>query len=64
MKTQTDTILEIGNLRKRTGTTDVSITNRIQEMEERISDVEDTIEESDISVKENAKSKEFIILNI
>ena len=63
-KTQIETILEMENLGKRTGTTDVSITNRIQEMEERISDVEDTIEESDISVKENAKSKEFIILNI
>ena len=39
------------NLGKRTGTTDASITNRIQEMGERISDVEDTIEETDTSVK-------------
>jgi hypothetical protein len=31
------------NLGKRLGTTDVSITNRIQEMEGRISDVEDAI---------------------
>jgi uncharacterized protein (UPF0335 family) len=36
---------------KRTGTTDAIITNRIQEMVERISDVEDTIEEIDKSVK-------------
>ena len=35
-KTQTEGILEIENLGKRTGTTDDSITNRIQEMEERI----------------------------
>jgi uncharacterized coiled-coil protein SlyX len=48
------------NLGKRTGTTDASITNRIQEMEERIPGTEDTIEEIDISVKENAKSKKFM----
>ena len=35
-KTQTEEILEMENLGKRTGTTDASITNRIQEMEERI----------------------------
>ena len=45
------------NIGKRTGTTDASITNRIQETEERISGVEDTIEDNDISVKENIKSK-------
>jgi hypothetical protein len=38
---------------KRTGTTDTSITNRIQEMEDRISGEFDTIEEIDISVKES-----------
>ena len=32
--------LEMENLGKRSGTTDVSITNRIQEIEERISVVE------------------------
>ena len=47
-KTQIETILEMENLGKRTGTTDVSITNRIQEMKERISGIE---EESNISVK-------------
>lgn len=35
----------------RVGTTDKSITNRIQEIEERISDREDIIEETDIHVK-------------
>ena len=44
------------NLRKRIGTTDTSITNRIQEMEERISGVEDTIEDIDTSVKEDVKA--------
>lgn len=45
-KTQTEAILEIENLRKTTGTTNISITNRIQEMEERVSGVEDMIEEN------------------
>ena len=40
-KTQVEATLEMENLGKRTGTTDASITNRIQEMEERISGIED-----------------------
>jgi hypothetical protein len=43
--------------KKRTGTTDASITNRIQKMEERISGIENTTEEIDTSIKENVKSK-------
>jgi predicted RNase H-like nuclease (RuvC/YqgF family) len=54
-KTQTEVILEMENLGKRTGTTDTNITKRIQEMEERISGVKNTIEEIDTSVKENEK---------
>jgi hypothetical protein len=34
-KTETEEILEMESLGKRTGTTDASITNRIQEMEVR-----------------------------
>jgi hypothetical protein len=49
-KTRTETILEMENIRKRTGSTDLSVINRVQEIEERISDVEDTIEEINISV--------------
>jgi uncharacterized coiled-coil protein SlyX len=41
----------MGILGKRTGTADISISNRIQEMEERISGVEDTIEEMNTSKK-------------
>ena len=52
------------NLSKRTGTTDTSITNRIQEMEERIAGLEDRIEEIDTSVKENVKSKTFLTQNV
>ena len=37
--------LEMENLGKRSGITDVSITNRIQEIEGKISGVEDTVEE-------------------
>ena len=51
------------NLRKIIGTTDASITNRIQEMEERISHVEDTIEEMGTLIKENAKYKKFLTQN-
>ena len=50
-KTQTEKILELENLDKRRGTTEESITNRIQEMEERISGVEDTIQWSNKMLK-------------
>ena len=55
-KSQRETTLEIENLGKRSGVIDASITNRIQEIEERISGAEDTIENIDTTVKENAKS--------
>jgi hypothetical protein len=44
-------------LRKEIRTIDASITNRIQEIEERISSTKDTIENMDTAVKENAKCK-------
>jgi hypothetical protein len=47
--------LEIEILGKKSGVTDASITNRIQEMEERISGAEDSIENMDKTMKENAK---------
>ena len=43
-KTQSEAMLEIETLGKRSGTIDASISNRIQEMEERISGAEDSIE--------------------
>ena len=42
-KSQRKTTLEIENLGKRPGVIDASITNRIQEIEERISGAEDII---------------------
>lgn len=37
-----------------------SITNGMQEMEERISGIEDTIKETDTSAKENVKCNKFL----
>jgi uncharacterized coiled-coil protein SlyX len=61
---QRETTLGIKNLRKRSRVIDTSITNRIQEIEERLSGAEDTIENIDTTVKENAKSKKFQAENI
>ena len=54
----------IGYLGKRSEVTDSIITNRIKEIEERISGAEDTIENIDTTVKENAKCKKLLTKNI
>ena len=59
-KSQKDPILELENLGKRSGVIDASITNRIQEIEETISGAEDSIENIDTTVKENAKCKKLL----
>jgi uncharacterized coiled-coil protein SlyX len=46
---------------RRTGTIDAGITNRIQEMEVRISGIEDTVEEIATTLKENVK---YIYINL
>ena len=47
---------------KNLGTSEASLTNGMQEMEERISGIEDMIEEMDIFVKKNhVKSKILLI---
>jgi hypothetical protein len=56
-KSQRKTTLELENPAKRSGVIDASIAHRIQEIEERISGEEDTIENIDTTVKENAESK-------
>jgi predicted nucleic acid-binding Zn-ribbon protein len=63
-RSQMETTLEIENLPKKLGAIDASITNRIQEIEERISGAEDTIENIDTTVKENAKCKKLLTQNI
>ena len=56
-KSQRETNIELENLGKRSRVVDASITNRIQEMEERISGAKGTVENIDTTVKENARSK-------
>ena len=65
-KTQSETTLEIDNLGKKSGTIDAIISNRIQEMEERISGAEDSIENMGTTIKEmqNAKCKKILTQNI
>ena len=60
MKSQRETTWVIESLGKKSGVMDPSINNRIQEIEERISDAEDTIERIDTTVKENAKCKKIL----
>ena len=50
-KTQSEATLQIETLGKKSRTIDASISNRIQEMEERISGEEDSIENMDTPIK-------------
>jgi chromosome segregation ATPase len=63
-KSQRETTLELEILGKKSGNTDVSINNKIQEMEERISGVEDTTENIETKMKENTKCKKILTQNI
>jgi uncharacterized coiled-coil protein SlyX len=63
-KSQRETTLEIENLGKKSAVMDTSITNRIQKMEERISGTEDTIENIDTTIRENAKCKKILTQNM
>ena len=55
-KTQRETTLEIEIIGKKSGVIDVSINNRIQEMEEKISGAEDSVGNMDTSKNmQNAK---------
>jgi len=59
-----ETTLDIENQKKRQGAVDTSFTNRIQEMEERISGAEDSIDIIDSTVKDNVKRKRLLVQNI
>jgi predicted nucleic acid-binding Zn-ribbon protein len=63
-KSQRETTLKIENLQKKSGANDASITNRIQEIQERITGREDTIENIHTTIKENAKCKKILTQNI
>ena len=64
MKSQRETILEKENVGKRSGVIDASITNRIQEIEERILGAEDVIKTIDTTVKKMQKCKKLLTPNI
>jgi chromosome segregation ATPase len=63
-KTQSEATLEIETLGKKSGTIDARISNRIQEMEERLSDAEDSIENIGTTIKENTKCRKILTQNI
>jgi hypothetical protein len=63
-KTKREATLEIEILRKISGTIDESISNRIQEMKERLSGAEDSIENMGTTIRENAKCKKILRQNI
>ena len=62
-KTQTKNRLDMENLGKRTETTESSITNRIQEIEERISDSEDAIEKINFSDQRKQQIQQILNTN-
>jgi uncharacterized coiled-coil protein SlyX len=63
-KTQSETTLVIETIGKKSGTIDTNISNRIQEMEEKISGAEDSIENICTTIKENAKCRKILSRNI
>jgi cell division protein FtsL len=63
-KTQSEAMLETETLGKKSRTIDASISNRIQEMEERISDAKDSIENISTTIKDNTKCKRILTQNI
>jgi hypothetical protein len=63
-KSQRQTTLETETQGKKPGTIVASINNRIQEMEERISGADDSIDDMDTTIKENAKCKKILTQNI
>ena len=63
-ESQRETTLEKENLGERSGVIDASITNRIQEIEDRISSAEDTIGNIDTTGKKMKKCKNLLTQNI
>jgi prefoldin subunit 5 len=63
-KTQSEALLEIETLGKKSGTIDASISNRTQETEERISGAEDSIKNISTTIKKNRKCKKILTQNI
>jgi hypothetical protein len=59
-KTQREKTLKIKTLGKKSGTIDVSTSNKIQEMKERISSTGDSMANMDTTIKKNAKCKKIL----
>jgi TolA-binding protein len=62
-KTQSEAKLEIETLGKKSGTIDSSISNRIQEMEERISGAKDSIENMGTNNQRKCKCTKILTQN-
>jgi hypothetical protein len=62
-KTQSEATLKIETLGKKSGTIDASISNRLQEMEQRISGAEDSIKNIGTKIKKNGKCKKILTQN-
>jgi len=63
-KAQRETTLDIENKRKSQGAVDTSLTNRMQEIEERNSGAEDSIKIIETTVKDNVKWERLLAQNI
>jgi chromosome segregation ATPase len=63
-KKQREITLQIEILEKKSGIINTSINNRIQEIEKRISDAEDSIKNMKTTIKENEKCKKILTQNI
>ena len=63
-KSHMETTLELESLGKRSGVIGASITNRIQEIKERLSGAESTVGNIDTTIKENTKCKTLLTQNI
>jgi hypothetical protein len=63
-KTQIEANLEMENLAKRSGITDITFTKRIQEIKEGVPGIEDSMQEIDTTFKENPKCKKFLTQSI
>jgi hypothetical protein len=63
-KTQSEATLKIEPIGKKSGSIDSSNSNRIQDMEERISGAEESIENIGTTIKENTKYKKILTQNI
>jgi hypothetical protein len=57
MKSQRETTLEIEFIGKKSGAIDASISNRIQEKEERVSGAEDTIKNIETQSKKRKRKR-------